>query len=264
VDDYDMRKYTPRNGYHNVDYDEDNWWQPEKEYEYEETISNRRGNNNNYDINNYDFPETRGQRHLRPLGIRRSIDNRGTGRRRNSDYYSNERRNNYRDNDRNSYRGQYNNDIKDKAAHSGMSEAAWKREYDYRNEGYGGRNAEDYADNYYDDYYYNPDNYNTGDVRNRNEYEYADYDDGRRRRKRWSEDVDYYQSVPSYKRSDDDYLEPQGNERSWEKTRKMERVDEEDEENGKFSDKSHPFGYYTDDRYDDYPRRRPNIRDSVY
>jgi hypothetical protein len=259
VDDYDMRSYTPRNGYHNMDYDDDNWWQPEEEYEYEQSARN----SNNYE-NNYDVAETPRHRHLRPLGTRRSVDNNAE---RNSDYdrrnYRNSSRNSSRYYNNNENRNQYNNDW-NRTSHSGSR----RNEYDYQNEGYGGRNANDYTGrNYGGGYYYDPDDYNQSDVRNRNEYEYADYDedDGRRRRKRWSDDVEYYQSVPSYRRRDDDYLEPKGNERSFRgRDRRLRRMDEQDDERGKFSDRRHDFGYYADDRYDDYPRRRPNIRDSKY
>jgi hypothetical protein len=264
VDDYDMRSYARHNGYHNMDYDDKNWWQPEEEYEYE--------NERSGDKDDYDFAETR-RRRLRPLGMRRRVYDNGTrGSYDHDRKYDRENNIDDRYNNRgneNNFRNWYGNGSRRKASQSGMNRSSWNREYDYHNEGYGGRNADDYISRNYDSgYYYNPDDHNTSDVRNRNEYEYDDNrndDSGRRWRKRWSEDYDYYGSYPSYRRKDDDYLEPQGNERSWSRRNsRRERMDDQDVERGKFSDRRHDFGYYADDRYDDYPRRRPNIRDSVY
>jgi hypothetical protein len=170
-------------------------------------------------------------------------------------------------------------------------------EYDYRQEGYAGRNASDYSNRAYSDsYYYNPSDYDRGGYRsnaysdNNNNYGDRDYDRNYSKGgdTRYSPNYssrndyfntprsrDYYGSYPSYGQSSPDYYERNGNRNQWSGYDERDSRRQDSAQNrfvnyGSNRNNSTSYDYDYDRGYDErndgqeYYRERPNIRDRRY
>jgi len=122
-------------------------------------------------------------------------------------------------------------------------------------EGYQGRNQEDYIGDYGSGTYYKPGNYDPGDVRN--DYYYDTYSEDTADR---DDEYEYFESVPSYHRRESrerSYLNPlYANANAFPE--------------GRYSTSRHEFENWgesrkkntRDERLENYRRRRPNIREN--
>lgn len=120
------------------------------------------------------------------------------------------------------------------------------RERRPENEGYHGRNAADYHGGYGNNGHYDPSGNRYGEGRGERNYgESGERDTGF---------YNYYKSVPSYRDDADEEFELMGNEKAFSNRGRYRNNDVYFEERGQFRHR-HPGSY------EEYRRRRPNIRD---